>query len=110
MSKEYIERETKVDKTTDYVSRKKCLDIFFKLFVMEDTRIAEATEEEIFRFQHALGMTPAEDVEPVKHGEWIYDHWCEFKCSECGQFSDSKPYKGKENYCPNCGADMRGVH
>lgn len=48
------------------------------------------------------------DVEPVRHGEWIYDHWCEFKCSECGQLSDSKPYKGKEKYCPNCGAKMDG--
>lgn len=43
---------------------------------------------------------------PVKHGQWVYDHWCEFKCSICGQFSDSKPHKGKENYCPNCGAKM----
>ena len=39
-------------------------------------------------------------------GEWVYDHWCEFKCSVCGEFSNSKPYKGKENYCPNCGAKM----
>lgn len=39
-------------------------------------------------------------------GEWVYDHWCEFKCSLCGEFSSSKPYKGKENYCPNCGARM----
>ena len=39
-------------------------------------------------------------------GEWVYDHWCEFKCSVCGEFSSSKPYKGKENYCPNCGAKM----
>ena len=39
-------------------------------------------------------------------GEWVYDHWCEFKCSVCGEFSNSKPYKGKENYCPKCGALM----
>ena len=39
-------------------------------------------------------------------GEWVYDHWCEFKCSVCGEFSNSKPYKGKENYCSNCGAKM----
>lgn len=49
---------------------------------------------------------PVEDVAPVVHGRWIYDHWCEFKCSVCGEFSNSKPYKGKENYCPNCGARM----
>lgn len=48
------------------------------------------------------------DFAPVKHGHWIYDHWCEFKCSECGAYSNSKPYKGKENYCPNCGCKMDG--
>lgn len=31
----------------------------------------------------------------VKEAEWVYDHWCEFKCSNCGTWSDSKPYKGK---------------
>ena len=49
---------------------------------------------------------PAADVIPVRHGRWIYDHWCEFRCSVCGEFSNSKPYRGKENYCPNCGARM----
>lgn len=39
-------------------------------------------------------------------GEWVYDHWCEFKCSICGEFSNSNPYKGTENYCSNCGAKM----
>lgn len=48
------------------------------------------------------------DVAPVKHGKWVYDHWCKFKCSECGEYSNSKPYKGKEKYCPNCGAKMDG--
>ena len=51
---------------------------------------------------------PAADVVPVRHGWWIYDHRCEFRCSVCGEFSNSKPYRGKENYCPNCGAKMNG--
>lgn len=53
------------------------------------------------------GMKAA-DVAPLQHGRWIYDHWCEFKCSLCGEFSNSNPYRGKENYCPNCGAIMDG--
>lgn len=48
------------------------------------------------------------DAAPVVHGEWVYDHWCEFKCLNCGHWSDSKPYKGRENYCPYCGAKMDG--
>ena len=46
------------------------------------------------------------EAEPVRHGRWVYDHWCEFKCSVCGEWSKSEPYRGKENYCPNCGAKM----
>lgn len=38
--------------------------------------------------------------------EWVYDHWCEFKCSRCGALSKTEP-RGEENFCPNCGADMR---
>jgi hypothetical protein len=45
-------------------------------------------------------------------GEWIADveRWGDFmttvdayKCSECGEFDPCK-----DNFCPNCGADMRG--
>lgn len=47
-----------------------------------------------------------DDMQKVKHGKWVYDHWCEFKCSKCGHLSNSSPYKGQENFCPNCGAKM----
>ena len=43
------------------------------------------------------------DLVEVKHGEWIYEQdedW--FRCSCCG---DTR--YDEENYCPNCGADMR---
>lgn len=53
-----------------------------------------------------LRNCPLKEVEQVKHGRWVYDHWCEFRCSECGNWSESKPYRGKENYCKNCGAKM----
>ena len=59
-------------------------------------------------YEKCINEMPAIDVAPARHGKWIYDHWCEFKCSECGEYSNSKPYKGKENFCPNCGAKMDG--
>lgn len=50
---------------------------------------------------------PAADVQPVKHGKWIWDsnaphreHGA-YKCSNCGCHSDFE-----ENYCYNCGAKM----
>ena len=49
------------------------------------------------------------DVQPVKHGRWIWDsnalhreHGA-YKCSNCGCHSDFE-----ENYCYNCGARMDG--
>ena len=55
-------------------------------------------------------------AQPVRHGRFIgteYDGYAdgnpvyyEWKCSECGcVFEDEEP---TYNYCPNCGADMRG--
>ena len=74
---------------------------------------------------------PTADVREVVRGEWKpsrfktlqEDGWCE--CSVCGvgnklydrgvrksdvPYIDGKPYELKRiaNYCPNCGADMRG--
>ena len=48
-----------------------------------------------------------------KRGEWIYvtvEEWLRtgrdygHHCSECDEINES----GKSNFCPNCGADMRG--
>lgn len=45
---------------------------------------------------------PTDDVQAVKHGRW---KWSEGgQCSECGFHNSNFGY----NYCPNCGADMRG--
>ena len=48
-------------------------------------------------------------VQPVRHGKWtdrneamFAPFWERYKCSECGERSENS------NYCPNCGADMRG--
>lgn len=50
-----------------------------------------------------------EEVVKVKRGKWInrslnicYPEWERYTCSECGKHADSY------DFCPNCGADMRG--
>lgn len=62
--------------------------------------------------QHALDMA----IEALKNerpkGHWILKHIEtapkfvieRFYCSECGEWQ----IYGMPNYCPNCGADMRG--
>lgn len=58
--------------------------------------------------------TPAADVRPVVKGRWLYDcdrvaadGWTykQRHCSECGRQTLES-----DNFCPNCGADMRGGH
>lgn len=55
----------------------------------------------------------APTIDPVKHGKWIkaerqgcWSYADVYKqCSECGNVTFLAE---KMNYCPNCGADMRG--
>ena len=49
--------------------------------------------------------------EPVKHGEWKYYNFSDinnpyvgwYACTVCKHYENSE-----RDYCPNCGADMRG--
>ena len=49
----------------------------------------------------AIQNIPTADVVERKRGKWLLDG----RCSECFEHSLSS----HRNYCPNCGADMRGV-
>lgn len=45
-------------------------------------------------------------LEEVEQGEWIIqdETYTKFKCSACETYNHDRPW----NFCPNCGADMRG--
>jgi len=51
---------------------------------------------------------------PVVHGKWIYEgargRIPACRCSACGNVenADWAMISGEVNYCPHCGADMRG--
>ena len=44
-------------------------------------------------------------VEP-KHGKWIEEPNCWYRCSNCGEHYPSLRGYMDYNYCPNCGALM----
>jgi hypothetical protein len=61
---------------------------------------------------HLIANGVTIEAEPVKHGRWIEHEWAEeenrflisnFECSTCHDW-ESKT----SDFCPNCGADMRG--
>lgn len=56
--------------------------------------------EPLTREQHA-------DVRPAVRGRWRWvgqDQWNDcYECSQCGKMNTDN-----SNFCPNCGADMRG--
>ena len=79
----------------------------------------------ILSIRQAVRDIPKEEVNPVRHGKWIpYEfgdyHW--HKCSVCGIADqhiivtiryvngeeNSTDIEAVRNFCPNCGADMRG--
>lgn len=72
------------------------------------------------RFEIAIDDQPTADVRENVKGEWIEDNPREksmmWRCSVCGRIAyypiigERKSYKKHcgYNFCPNCGADMRG--
>lgn len=57
-----------------------------------------------FQIKSILTSTKAADVEPVRHGRWLYQilivGHIHAECSECHKV------RIIDNYCPNCGAKM----
>ena len=86
---------------------------WYDSFVADD-----GTEHDNIPFISKGQIDDAPTIGP-KHGKWIDkgwkgdwqfetdgrgNCWYEYKCSECGYIKRG----GKSNFCPNCGADMRG--
>lgn len=61
-------------------------------------KLVETTRDYIASF-------PTADVAEVRNGRWIVTDVV--TCSECRHFTKSE-FAGRWNYCPNCGALMRG--
>lgn len=51
---------------------------------------------------------PSADVQPVRHGRWIEEPNCMYRCSSCvNHYPSIKGYMDY-CYCPSCGARMDG--
>ena len=82
----------------------------------KETGYGGLTPDDIRLVMRTPWRIPAADVVERKTGAWVetYGKYGNFRhqCSECGEmFGMPFDFEGKYypyNYCPNCGADMRG--
>lgn len=88
--KDYIEREAAYEMLSEYYHH--------------------STEIQHGALRDALSRIPAADVRPVVHGEWVCLYDGNYKCSACGAWYtvELEPTEVEMNFCPNCGADMKG--
>ena len=85
---DYIDREA----TIGYIEKKK--------------RELGITNCNACNFKDILRAQPAADVRPVVRGRWLYE--TEIEGHACGECSACHKIRVIDNFCPNCGADMRG--
>ena len=93
----------------EYIERQKIRDKI--LFIQQKRRddgqelLARALDIVLF----AIDKIPAADVAPVKRGRWEnYPSDMSRRCS-VGKVEYEKPrFNIRANFCPDCGADMRG--
>lgn len=62
---------------------------------------------EIIDAVNAIQDKSASTFSFVKHGKWINEPNCWYRCSVCGEHYPSSRGYMNYNYCPNCGANMK---
>ena len=98
----------------DYIKRQDVLDAIWLVDPQNDgsdggTVVLQNLELTSADVESIVSEIPAADVCPVVRGRWIekpYLLGTTNVCSVCGA-NYGMPH-GKYNFCPNCGADMRG--
>ena len=104
MSEDLIKREDAIEAIHNYW--KKRLDTLPTADIQQTDKILEHNKT-LCNFINAI---PSADR---PQGEWINKHeWAngiyERECSICGAMKPILMHTAKVNFCPNCGADMRG--
>lgn len=91
----------------EYISREAAIAAAFSA-----TSLGNSAFRDVYDTVNRLRLIPAADVQPVRHGRWIYNEKSMAVCSICGNVvafvsrPDSK--WGFGHYCPNCGCKMDG--
>ncbi len=102
----------------EYIEREAALNWMYELIEARQAWTSDARGEiqGLNAAVCAIEDIPAADVRPVRRGHWITEEEAEEKgdyslrdaCSVCGHCDWDCTESASFNYCPNCGADMRG--
>ena len=76
-----------------------------------DKIVEQLPQRAYMKYQKAIDSLPTYSFPEREKGEWIkhptfhedFDCWV---CNKCGE--EISGHENKTNFCPNCGADMRG--
>ena len=96
---------------TDYIKREDAIKLCIDIIDYRTTELVDMGEvlpsEKKNVIKIAFKKLPSADVVERKRGEWIAKannpHNARWLCSACNYATVSR-----HNFCPNCGADMRG--
>lgn len=89
----------------EYIER----DMFLKIISHKPSiPITDREDRLIDGFISAVKNCPAADVRPVARGRWKIQGGGFVKCTSCMTLMFNADTPHEWNFCPNCGADMRG--
>ena len=111
---EYLEGfedgKASVEVSEDCIDRKKLIEQIYK-----DSEGNEGWYGDTWKFLDTIELAPSV-LPKAKEGEWIIDPDGGFKCSNCRAEEDEFIYgtgmryvNGEPEFCPNCGAKMKGA-
>lgn len=97
-------------KNDDYIKRSDAINALNVTAMLRNLDSVEDGPAHMYKraAERIIAGVPAADVEPVRHGRWIWDDEG-FHCSECWihAYGDTcEVLSGNYHYCPNCGAKM----
>ena len=87
----------------DYIERKAASDAACAALTLIPPAARDALKA-------AIDKVPPAYVRPAVRGRWSWRTGSEYRCTNCGRHAhvDEVMEEPAYNYCPNCGADMRG--
>ena len=102
MANEYIRKQDAVGEVEFGITLASAINIV----TGERTELFQRENDELRDAVKRIEALPAADVVPVVHGTWEY-HMSFGICDKCG-YEYNWTGTDAKNFCPNCGADMRG--